>query len=225
MLHIIWDMDGTLIDSENELKVAIELAVKKSGLDLTKQTKPFIVGPTIDKILRESFPLDIMTDDLLKNIIVSFRNIYDNSDFEQTKPYPGIENIILDTTNFTHHIVTNKPDMPTNRILNKLNWSKYITHILTPYSNSNTSDNKKQTKPELFMDIITETGTDTSSFIGVGDMKADCIAAKDNNITAVGVLWGSGTREELSGCCDCLCEDIKQLRDYLYNTSKHKKLA
>jgi len=220
MLHLIWDMDGTLIDSEKELRQAIELAVKKSGLDITKQIKPFIVGPTIDKILREAFPGDIMTDDLLNRIIASFREIYDNSDFEQTKPYPGIENIIFDTTNFIHYIVTNKPDMPANRILNKLNWSKYITRILTPYSNSNALDNKKRSKPDLFMDILTESSADISSFIGIGDMKTDCIAAKDNNITAIGVLWGSGTREELSECCDYLFEDIKQLHDFLYERAK-----
>jgi phosphoglycolate phosphatase len=225
MLHIIWDMDGTLIDSEKELKQAIEIAVKETGLDLTKQIKPFIVGPTIDKILRESFPSDIMTNDLLNKIIIAFRNIYDNSNFEQTKPYPGLENIIFDTTNFIHYIVTNKPDMPTNRILNKFNWSKYIARILTPYSNFNlnNSGNKKRSKPDLFMDILTESGADTSSFIVIGDMKTDCLAAKDNKITAIGVLWGSGTREELSGCCDYLFEDTKQLHDFLYDISNHKK--
>jgi len=225
MLHIIWDMDGTLIDSEKELNTAIEIAVKKSEIDLTKQIKPFIIGPTIDKILRESFPSDIMTDDLLKKIIISFREIYDNSDFEQTKFYPGIENIISDTTNFIHYIVTNKPDMPANKILNKLNWAKYITCILTPYSNSNALDNKKRSKPELFMDIITESGADTSLFIGIGDMKTDCLAAKDNKIMAVGVLWGSGTRKELSGCCDYIFENTKQLHDFLYDISKHKRSA
>jgi phosphoglycolate phosphatase len=220
LIHLIWDLDGTLIDSDKELRQAIELAVEKSGLDLSKQIKPFIVGPTIDMILRESFPADIMTDDLLNKIIIAFREIYDNSNFEQTKPYPGIENIIFDTKNFIHYIVTNKPDMPTNRILNKLNWSKYIIRIRTPYSNLNASDEKRRTKHELFVDILTESGADVSSFIGIGDMKTDCLAAKDNNITTVGVLWGSGTREELSSCGDYLFEDTKQLHDFLYERGK-----
>jgi phosphoglycolate phosphatase len=218
-------MDGTLIDSEKELKQAIEIAVKETGLDLTKQVKPFVVGPTIDKILRDSFSSDIMNDDLLNKTIIAFRKTYDNSNFAQTKPYPNIEDIIFDTKDFIHYIVTNKPDMPTNKILNKFNWSKYIKRILTPYSNFNVSDNKKRSKHELFMDIINESGTDISSFIGIGDMKADCLAAKDNKITAVGVLWGSGTREELSECCDYLFEDTKQLHDFLYDKTKHKRSA
>jgi phosphoglycolate phosphatase len=225
MIHIIWDLDGTLIDSDKEIQQSLELAVEKSGLDLSRQTKPFTVGPTIDRILRESFPTYIMTDDLLNNIITAFREIYDNSDFEQTKPFSGIENIIFDKVNFTHYIVTNKPDMPTNRILKKLNWIDYITNVRTPYSNVNVSKKKMQSKTELFSELITESGAEVSSFIGIGDMKTDCLAAKDNNITSIGVLWGSGTRDELSDCCDYLFEDVKQLHDFLYNIHGQERLA
>jgi len=217
MINIIWDLDGTLIDSGKEINQCLGLAVKNAGLDLSKQIKPFIIGPTIDKIIKESFPLELLTDEILKNTIISFREIYDNSDFNFTKPYIGIEEIILDKTNFYHHLVTNKPDMPTNRILNKFKWSDYITSIRTPYSNMNSLDKKLQSKTELFSELIIETGADVSSFIGIGDMRSDCTAARGNNITAVGVLWGSGTREELFDYCDFLFEDPKQLRDYLYD--------
>jgi phosphoglycolate phosphatase len=211
MINIIWDLDGTLIDSAKEVKQCLEFAVKKSGFDLSKQIMPFIIGPTIEKIIREAFPPEMITDKMLEDAINYFRMIYDNSDFEQTKPLPGMEEIIFDTINFTHHIVTNKPDMPTNRILNKINWSKYITSINTPYTQA-----KLQSKNELFSYVIKEYGDDTSSFIGIGDMKADCIAAKENNITSIGVLWGSGTREELSDYCDYIFEDTKQLLNFLY---------
>jgi phosphoglycolate phosphatase len=210
MINIIWDLDGTLIDSLEDAKQHLNFAVKESGLDLSKQIKPFVIGPTIEKIIRESFPSKILTDEIIKEINRIFRKKYDNSDFERIKPFSGIEEIIFNTAKFTHHIVTNKPDMPTNRILNKINWLKYITSINTPY----TLD-KLQSKNELFSYVIREYGGDVLSFIGIGDMKADCIAAKENNITSIGVLWGSGTREELSDCCDYIFEDIEQLLHFL----------
>jgi phosphoglycolate phosphatase len=216
MIHIIWDIDGTLIDSEKEVRQSLEFAVKKAGLDLSEQIKPFVIGPTIEKIIRESFPSKIITDEIIKKIIGTFREVYDNSDFEQTKPFPGTEKIISDTVNFTHHIVTNKPDMPTNRILDKIDWSKYITSINTPYTNHNSLNNNLRSKIELFSELIFESGASASSFVGIGDMKTDCIAAKENNIASVGVLWGTGTREELSDCCDYICEDTNQLCDFLY---------
>jgi len=216
MKNIIWDLDGTLIDSGKEIKQSLELALKIAGVDLEKQTKPFIVGPTIDKIIKEAFPIELITDKILSEIIKSFREIYDNSDFEHTKPFLGIEDIIFDTKSFMHHIVTNKPDKPTKKILNKLNWTKYITSIRTPYSDFNGSKVKVQSKSEIYQCVIKKNADNVSTFLGIGDMKTDCLAAKNNNIVAIGVLWGNASKEELLDCCDYLFEDTKQLSDFLY---------
>ena len=213
--HIIWDLDGTLINSDYDIKYCLELALKDSGVDLSNQIKPIIVGPTIDVIVKESFPKEALNDIILIKVISSFREIYDNSDFEHTKPFHGIDTIIHNK-NIVHHIVTNKPDIPTKRILDKLNWSKYITSIRTPYSN-NDSSSRKRSKTELFSEVIVEYRSDSASFVAIGDMKNDCIAAKENNITAIGVLCGSGTRKELNDNCDYIFENIKQLSIFLQN--------
>ena len=214
-LQIIWDLDGTLIDSAYDIKYCLELAVKKSGVDLSKQVKQFTIGPTIDIIIKESFPANTVNDDILSKIITSFREIYDNSNFEQTKPFPDIEEIIQNN-NFIHHIVTNKPDMPTKKILDKLNWTKYITSVRTPYSNASGSC-KMLSKSELFSEVIDEYGGNSATFVAIGDMKNDCIAAKKNSITAIAVLWGSGTREELRNSCDYIFENTKQLLNFIKN--------
>jgi phosphoglycolate phosphatase len=210
MLHLIWDFDGTLVDSSKEIIACLEFAVKKSGLELSKQIRPFIIGPTIDIILKESFPHHYLTADILKQVVQNFRSIYDESEFEMTKPFPGIEAIIKDNQTFVHHIVTNKPDMPTMRILEKLGWNMYIATVSTPYGKE-----QLKSKSELFLDVASKYDK-YSSFIGIGDMKSDCIAAKDNNIKSIGVLWGTGTREELSDYCDYLVDNTKQLYDFLH---------
>ena len=216
MLNLIWDLDGTLIDSQGEILYHLELALKDSHMSMTDQIKTIRMGPPIDIMLRESFPADIITDDKLKEILSYFRKRYDSSGFTMTPPFNGIDKIVSDTTNFVHHIITNKPQNASQSILNKLGWTDKISSLKTPVVNAN----QRKTKTELFSELINESGADISSFIGIGDMKADCFAAKDNNITAVGVLWGSGTREELSDCCDYLCDDSKQLHDYLYKRGK-----
>jgi phosphoglycolate phosphatase-like HAD superfamily hydrolase len=120
VLHIIWDLDGTLIDSSTEIVACLEFAIKKSGLELSRQISPFVIGPTIDVILKKAFPLNCLTLDILKQIISNFRSIYDGSEFEMTKPFSGVEAIVKDNHSFMHHFVTNKPDIPTKRILQKL---------------------------------------------------------------------------------------------------------
>jgi phosphoglycolate phosphatase len=210
MLHIIWDLDGTLIDSQREIIYNLELAIQDAGIKAPEQIKQIKIGPTIDVILSELFP-----ENKKNEIISNFRNRYDNSSFNMTKPFDRIECIISDTEHFTHHIITNKPDFATKRILEKLEWINKFRSITTPYSFNNHQE-KKRSKTELFAKVIAEYGGSNSLFIGIGDMKADCIAAKENHIPALGVLWGTGTREELIGVSDCLFADAQQLGDFLH---------
>jgi phosphoglycolate phosphatase len=197
LLNLIWDLDGTLIDSKDEILYHLDLALKDSSMNMADQTKPIRTGPPIDIMLKESFPADMITDEKLEEILFHFRRRYDSSEFTMTQPFDRIDQIVSDTTNFVHHIVTNKPQNASKSILDKLGWSSKISFLKAPVIHSS----QRKSKKEIFSDLITETGTEISSFIGIGDMKIDCLAAKDNKITAVGVLWGSGTR---------------QLHDFLY---------
>jgi phosphoglycolate phosphatase len=210
--NIIWDLDGTLIDSQKEVLYHLELALNDSSLNMTDQIKPIRTGPPIDIMLRESFPADMLTDEKMAEILFHFRERYDTSDYIMTKPFDGINEIISDTTHFIHHIVTNKPEYASRRIIKKKGWDDKITYLKTSADKSN----QKRSKTELFSELIAESNCEHSMFIGIGDMKSDCIAAKENKIVSVGVLWGSGTREELYNYCDYLFEDAKQLRGFLY---------
>lgn len=193
-LHIIWDLDGTLIDSEQEVLNALVKSVREAGLTEEKQLSPLRVGPTVDKMLEKSFSPELLAEEKKSAIITSFRNNYDNCGFNHTLPFDGIEEILADAS-FVHHIVTNKPDLATNRILEKLNWKQHFASVVTPYSYMRSSNDKRKTKAELFAlcmkDYLNE------KFIGVGDMDTDARAALENNIPAIGVLWGTGVKNEL----------------------------
>ena len=54
MLNLIWDLDGTLINSEDEVYDSIVKAIADNGLDAKKAVSPLRVGPTIDVLLRTS---------------------------------------------------------------------------------------------------------------------------------------------------------------------------
>ncbi len=199
ILHIIWDLDGTLIDSELEALVALKKSLYEAGFSVTDTQIHFRPGPTIDEIIENIFPNDFLNIQKKNEIINRYRKNYDNSGFDNIKPFDGIENI-LNNNQFVHHIVTNKPDMPTKGILKKLEWDKYFTSVVTPYSFMNDSNDKRKSKTELFRSCIANYPKE--KFVGIGDMETDAKAALDNNIPAIGVLWGTGTREELekSGC-------------------------
>lgn len=210
-LHIIWDLDGTLIDSEQEVMAALVRAVRSAGLSEKEQAAPFRVGPTIDRMLDAALSPEILTAQKKKEIIAAFRKEYDNCGFTNTSPFPGIEEILADKS-LSHHIVTNKPDLATGRILEKLGWNGFFISVVTPYSFMRSPDEQKKTKVWLFSDCMGR--QQRGDFVGIGDMASDALAAKEAGITALGVLWGTGTREELS-VCDKTFADARELREYL----------
>ena len=69
-LHIIWDLDGTLIDSEQEVLEALIKSVRAVGLMEENQKSPFRVGPTVDKILEASFDSSVLTEMKKMEIII-----------------------------------------------------------------------------------------------------------------------------------------------------------
>lgn len=210
MLNLIWDLDGTLINSEEEVYDSIVKAIADNGLDAKKAVTPLRVGPTIDVLLRTSFSEDYMTEEKLAGVIKSFRKIYDNSDFDKTPAFDGMREII-ENNKFSHYVLTNKPDFPSKRILQKLGFDSSVRRLVTPYT---FGTEKKLTKPELFKRLIEEEKLDVSSTFGIGDMQTDEKAAHSAGIKALGVLWGTGTKKELSGC-DEMFESVAELKEFL----------
>lgn len=209
VLHIIWDLDGTLINSEQEVLEALIKSVKDAGLSKEDQISEFRVGPTIDKILDATFSKNVLTEEKKAQIIKNFRSNYDNCGFNRTPAFEGI-NLILKNEKFVHHIVTNKPDLATGRIIEKLGWQDYFADIITPYSFMKFSEDRKMSKTELFNILMQKYAED--KFVGIGDMATDAKASIDNGIPAIGVLWGTGTRNELieAGCCS-VYESVESL--------------
>lgn len=208
-LHIIWDLDGTLIDSAPEIKDVLDKSVKEAGFSEIEPVAPFRSGPPLDKVLEYMYG-DRLSEKNIMQIVFAFRKNYDSCGFNNTPGFVGIENILSDQL-FIHHIVTNKPDLATGRIIEKLGWKQYFVSIVTPYSYIKSADDKRKTKTELFALCMSDYPDE--KFVGIGDMETDAKAAIENNIPAIGVLWGTGTREELekSGCT-YIAETVEDLR-------------
>ncbi len=212
-LHLIWDLDGTLINSEEEVLEALTKSIYDAGLSEKDQIAPFRFGPTIDKILDITFPKKVLTEDIKSMVIKNFRSNYDNCGFNRTPAFDGIEEILKDTR-FVHHIVTNKPDLATGRILEKLKWKDLFSEVITPYSFLNSLDEKRKTKAELFAWLKKRSPNEV--FVGIGDMATDAKAALENDMPAIGVLWGTGTKEELLNAgCTQIVENVCVLKQAL----------
>ena len=115
-LHLLWDMDGTLVDSEPEILATIEKSLATVGVKMEEAEAPLRIGPPVKVIIRNSFSEEVLSDSQLDEAVKAFRKIYDTSDYENTLPFEGIDELMHDS-NYVHHVITNKPDLATNRIL------------------------------------------------------------------------------------------------------------
>lgn len=213
-LHLIWDLDGTLVDSEHEIISTLQKALGVVGISLEDAVSPLRIGPPLPDMLRNSFPEKILDDEKRKEVVQVFRKIYNVSDFEDTLPFKGVEELLLDD-GFVHHIITNKPRVATHRIIEKKGWSSRIVDVLTPDTLMETIG-RAMKKVEMFR-FFMENHPD-ANVVAIGDMATDAQCAKAIGIPAIGVLWGAGTREELIRAeCDAIAGTTGELKTILGN--------
>ena len=207
--HIIWDLDGTLVDSETEIVQHLYKSIEKAGIKPYQKKADFKIGPPIDIVIRNAY--NSVSDTQLKQIIQDFRLSYDNCGFKITQAYQGILKLLQELQGIKHHIVTNKPSLATTNLVAKLNWQNKFASISSPYM----IGNKYSTKQELMNNVLKEFNIDISCIIAIGDSASDASAAQLNSIYAIGVTWGSGLIEELEPVCNTIVSTIDELRQTL----------
>lgn len=214
-LHLIWDLDGTLVNSEPEILSTVGKALVTVGLSLADARAPLRIGPPLPTMLRTAFSEEQLSEERLAAVIQAFRQIYDASDFEATLPFEGID-ALIHATHYVHHVITNKPFYATSRIIDRKRWGSRITDVLTPDALVEVYG-RQLTKVELFRHF--RSVWPEVRVVAIGDMANDAACARSVGIQAIGVLWGTGSREELqeAGCADIVAhpdELINVLRKY-----------
>lgn len=211
-LHLIWDMDGTLVNSEPEILSTIKKSLAQVGVPMEAATSKLRIGPPVKEVIRNAFTEDVLSEEQLDKAVKAFRVIYDSSDYEDTKPFDGIDELMYDPR-YVHYIITNKPFYATNRILEQKGWNGRIVDVITPDSLMEVLG-RKLTKSEMFK-YCRSTYPEIPMY-GIGDMALDAKSAIESGIQAIGVLWGTGTRDELEEAgCSFIVENCNQLKDIL----------
>lgn len=185
-INYIFDLDGTIINSSNEVLNCFERAFETVNypIDKTRLTSD-LIGPPLRAIIKNIVP-ELNDENILDNLIKKFREIYDNDMNDISVLYDGIYDKLLDLKkqNKRLFLATLKPQKPTNRIL--------CDFKLNMFNDVYTIDKfpKQMTKKEMIIDIINKYNLDKSETVMIGDAVSDAISAKDAGIDCIGVLWG-----------------------------------
>ena len=198
---VIWDVDGTLLDTREGLIAAYRYAL--DVLNLPHKTDEEIcsyVGPTPQTIFKTYFG---MNDELAQQSANIFRDRYKMHDLLKARIYDGVYDVMeyLQKNNVKQAIATNKRQDYATEICRHFGFDKYCFPIIG-------ADNEnKLTKADLIIKCLeTLNFSDLSKAVMIGDTQSDKTAAEKVGIDFIGVNYGFGFKDER---CNKISETIK----------------
>ncbi len=176
--NIIFDLDGTLIDSAPGIVEAFSYAFKKIYKVQNTVDIKSLIGPPINEVL---FAVNGETNQRVINEFVSeFKSQYDSVSFKKSRIYDNaIEMLeILKNNKIALFIATNKRELPTRLILDHLKLSNYFKGVYCPDSIENIFENKSK----LVHSLISTFNLTRSETLFIGDTTHDGLAAESNGL-------------------------------------------
>lgn len=212
--HWFFDFDGTLCDTETDIKSAWRAALRNLGRDCPHFDRVYRTGPTLDQVVYMLF--DDATPELVDAVKAQFRTCYDAGGFPATRPYPWVPGWIADLKRRGCHVyvATNKRWNPTRLLMAKLGWDELFDGyysfdmFVDPARSPRRGDPTKAdamvpqralSKAELLAEVMRQRGIDPADAVMVGDTKGDVTSGAAAGMYTIGCTWGYGTREELEG--------------------------
>ena len=179
---IIFDLDGTLIDSAEGIRQSIKNSFNHLNIDLEIDLNDLKIGPPLNETLLQCNK-NITQTQLLK-LRSFFMSDYDKDGCKKVLPFDGVYSLIktLFKKNINIFIATNKRQIPTLKILDYLEWTKFFKAIYCIDS----FILKETNKSRLLELLINKEKLKNSSSIYIGDKLADYKAACDNKLFFIG---------------------------------------
>ena len=205
---LLFDFDGTLIDSKVDIATAVNLTLGDLGLPLRSVEEIFsFVGDGVKRLLRLS--VGEANPDQYDRALEVFRRHYLEHCVQTTKWYPGIWEVLQHYKDRTKVIVTNKSLEYTMAIVDGLQARDLFQHVEAP---RDTAELKPE--PVMLERALQVLGVDGKHTVMIGDSTNDVRAAQAAGIRACAVGYGYGNPERVAALQpDFYCETPRDLID------------
>jgi phosphoglycolate phosphatase len=210
MNAIYFDLDGTLTDPKPGITRSIQYALGKLDCAVpTEDELTWCIGPPLHASLKKL----LGTDDLADAALLLYRERFGDIGLFENEIYPGIEDTlsVLAESGRRMFVATSKPGVYAERIIDHFKLRNYFERVF-----GSELDGRRTDKTELLSYALQTMAVDPSQAMMIGDRKFDMIGARNNGMTAVGVLYGYGTEEELlAGGAHHVCAAPQRLLDHM----------
>jgi phosphoglycolate phosphatase len=214
MKLLIFDLDGTLVDSKLDLVHAVNATRAWMNLPaISEQLVASYVGSGAPVLVRRSLGPDASAAEV-DRALEYFLGYYRDHMLDNTRLYPGVQEALdrmLGAQNKLA-VLTNKPVRFSQAIIDGLGLA---THFFRVYG-GNSFDQKKP-DPIGIETLLTESGVERDRTIMVGDSGVDIRTARNANVKACGVTYGFQPETFKQDPPDIVVDNMLQLADYVLN--------
>ena len=183
---IIFDLDGTLLDTLHDLAAAVNHALTSHSLPPRSEAEVrTFLGNGIRSLVERAVP-DGLTGEQFEQVFETFRTYYMEHCQDRTQPYEGIMPLIrqLHERGLKMGIVSNKVDAA----VQELNDRFFKTYIETAVGESPTV--RRKPCPDAVLAALRRLGSSPKEAVYVGDSEVDLATAENAGLPCVSVLWG-----------------------------------
>lgn len=213
---VIFDLDGTLIDSLSSYLYSMNTVIKKFGLEpITRERLRFYLNMSkpLQEILQDLSPL-FLNPEMNRRVAEEILDVYLEVQKESVSLLPGVREVLefLKRRGVKVGIVTGRTIEGEKKYLEleRLGIRELIDCFVTA------RETERKPSSSGILKCLEELKANPEEAIFVGDSVSDMEAGKKARLFTVGVLTGVGSREDLLlGNPDCLIEDLRELLDLL----------
>jgi phosphoglycolate phosphatase len=185
----VLDLDGTLVDSVDDLHASVSHALATLGLPprSREEIRSFVGEGARVLVARAIAP----RDELLEPALAAWRAHYAEHCLDQTLAYPGIP-AVLAGAGRTLAVLTNKPGAMARKILDGLGLLARFAAVVGG------DEAPRKPDPTGLRELMVRAGSSPAGTVLVGDSRHDVETARAAGVEVVAVTWGLGSRDELA---------------------------
>lgn len=214
MRAVLFDLDGTIINSEEGITKCVQYALKAYGVDEPDLKKLLcFIGPPLDPVFRERYG---MTEEQAWEAVQKYRERFDVKGIFECCLYDGVAEVIrsLKKKGYVLALASSKPELACKRILEHFELLPYFDEVVGA-----TLDGSISTKEEVLEELghrMEHMQITKEEMCLIGDTKYDAAGAKAFGIRCIGVDYGFGKREDiLAAGAEVVFSRIEEVERYI----------
>src|SRR5205807_1815583 len=212
---LIFDLDGTLIDSKQDLIRSVNAMLVEMGhKTLPEDTISGYIGHGAPVLISRALG-NGATEEERERALKFFLAHYEEHKLDSTRAYAGVAEALEGLREFPMAVLTNKPVRVSRRILEGLGLAKYFRAVY----GGNSFETKKP-DPLGARKILEELSTAPAEAVMVGDSEVDVQTARNAGTLAVAVNYGFGTHDRAVYPADIYLDRLTELADLLCEQGK-----